>query len=146
MGGKALPHENTPIPAPPPSPINGAQLPPSTWVKGVSPNPGGAPRGKRISTRMMEMMELPADALDKILSDKTRDIRDHLAARALKRALREDEGNADLGTVLERTEGKAEQGIVFRSVNVMAQLTDEQLAQIATGQAKVEDFISTRPT
>lgn len=43
----------------PPSPISGHALPASTlWPKGISQNPGGAPKGKRITTWLAEFGEM----------------------------------------------------------------------------------------
>ena len=59
------PEKSEPAPAAPthlkPSPISGHALPLSTlWPKGVSQNPGGAPRGKRITTWLAEFGEIPS--------------------------------------------------------------------------------------
>ncbi len=44
----------------PPSPISGHALPAdSLWKPGVSANPGGAPKGKRITTWLAEFGEMP---------------------------------------------------------------------------------------
>ena len=44
----------------PPSPISGYRLPvDKVWVPGVSGNPGGQPRGKRISTWLAEFGDMP---------------------------------------------------------------------------------------
>lgn len=105
------------VPMLPPSPRSGTSLPASVlWPKGFCPNPGGQPKGKRVSTRIMEMMGMPISELDKVLADKTRDARDHLAARAIKRALRDEDGHSDLREVLDRTEGPVDRNINVRAM------------------------------
>lgn len=45
-----------------PSPISGHALPVSVvWPKGVSANPGGAPKGKRITSWLAEFGEMPSE-------------------------------------------------------------------------------------
>lgn len=98
---KTPPHENMPPSSPPPSPLNGAQLPPSSWRRGVSPNPGGAPRGKRISTWLVELGQLPPSEWP----DPARlPANAQIAMARLKRAMGED-GERAAEIVLDRTEG-----------------------------------------
>ena len=64
----------------PPSPFSGYQLPADkTWKPGICPNPGGAPKGKRISTWLAEYGDMD-------LSDD--EIRDKLARPGLTRNAR----------------------------------------------------------
>ncbi len=117
----------------PPSPISGTSLPASVlWQKGVSANPGGVPRGKRISTRAMEMMTWKRADLEALCQDPDAEARDHIAAKMLLRAMKNDDANADTNTVLDRTEGKVAQELNVRA-GVAPTLTDEQLAGIAAG-------------
>ena len=81
---------------------------------------------------MSEMMTLSLNELDAILLDPTREVRDHLAAKAIKRAMKNDDANADLNTVMDRTEGKVSQDITVRAGQAPT-LTDAQLAGIANG-------------
>ena len=115
------------------SPYSGFAPPEANrWKPGQSGNPGGQARGKKVSTRMQELMTLSLNELDAILLDPTREVRDHLAAKAIKRAMKNDDANADLNTVMDRTEGKVSQDITVRAGQAPT-LTDAQLAGIANG-------------
>ena len=73
-------HKTDDVPRLPPPPQGGYQLPVSVlWPKGVSGNPGGAPKGKRISTWLAEYGDMD-------LSDD--EIRDKLARPGLTRNAR----------------------------------------------------------
>ena len=106
---------------------NGHALPASTlWPKGVSANPGGVPKGKRVSTRMAEMMSWTRAELEALKADDTAEARDHLAARAILRAMKNDDANADMNTLLDRTEGKVAQDFNVRAAPT---ITPEQAAE-----------------
>ena len=85
-----------------------------------------------MSTRMAEMMAYTAEELQAVLDDPKSEIRDLLAAKAIKRAMRAEDAHADMSLLMDRTEGK-----VAQELNVRAQaapsLTDAQLAGIAAG-------------
>jgi len=113
-----------PIPAPP---QGGIALPAgSQWPKGVSGNPGGMPRGKKVSTRVMEMLTWPRADLLALMADDQAEVRDHLAARSILRAMKPDDANADMNTMYDRTEGKVAQDFNVRAAPT---LTPEQVAE-----------------
>ncbi len=115
--------ELKPIPAPPRGPTLPAG---SQWAKGMSANPGGVPRGARVSTRMAEMMSWTRAEVEALKADDTAEVRDHLAARAILRAMKNDDANADMNTLLDRTEGKVAQDFNVRATPTM---TPEQVAE-----------------
>ncbi len=77
----------------PPSPKAGARLPISVlWPKGVSGNPGGVPKGTRISTWMGRFGEKPFEDWPKIGSEEFRKLPGNaqIALRRLYRANKDD--------------------------------------------------------
>ena len=139
------PPDGSKIPTVKPSPVNGNAFPVSSlWKKGVSANPGGMPRGKKVSTRMAEMMTWTRAELEALRNDDEAEVRDHLAARALLRAMKQDDANADMNTVLDRTEGKVVQELNVRA-GVAPTLTDEQLAGIAAGTLDPASLVDLGP-
>ncbi len=74
---------------------------------------------------MAEMRDWTVEELDKLLADKTATVRDHMAAKAIKRSMRDEDGNQDLNTVMDRTEGKVAQDFNVRAAPT---LTPEQVA------------------
>lgn len=79
------------------------------WQPGQSGNPGGVPKGKRISTWMAEFGEMSEAQLRKI-KKSTLPMNGKIALGRLRAAasLRKD-ANAATETILERTEGKVTQ-------------------------------------
>lgn len=79
------------------------------WQPGQSGNPGGAPRGKRISTWMAEFGEMSEAQLRKI-KKSTLPMNGRIALGRLRAAAsNRKDANAATETVLERTEGKVTQ-------------------------------------
>ncbi|MDE2107008.1 MAG: hypothetical protein KGL39_57910 [Patescibacteria group bacterium] len=75
------------------------------FQKGVAANPGGVPKGKRISTYMAEYGEMdPADWPDEKDASKKLSANARIALARLRRAARE-EGIRDAELILDRTEG-----------------------------------------
>ena len=87
----------------PPSPINGSRLPKEVlWKPGVSANPGGAPKGKRVSTWMAEFGEMdpcqwPDESSDRLPANA------RIALARLRRAMVEDGGEHSTKIILEST-------------------------------------------
>ena len=75
---------------------------------------------------MMEMMTWSEPEIDALLADPKAEIRDKLAAKAIKRAMKNDDANADMNTLLDRTEGKVAQDFNVRAAPTM---TPEQVAE-----------------
>lgn len=80
------------------------------WEKGgPSPNPGGAPKGKRISTWMAELgQEDPAD-WERLVKNAGNPGNGLIALARLKRAMAEEGGEQSANIVLDRTEGSVKQ-------------------------------------
>lgn len=75
---------------------------------------------------MMEMMAYTAEELDAVIKNPKSEVRDLIAAKALKRSMKDDDAHADLSTVLDRTEGKVAQDFNVRAAPT---LTPEQVAE-----------------
>jgi hypothetical protein len=98
---------------------NGKQPPKEhRWKPGVSPNPGGAPKGKRVSTWMLELGNMSEADLEAYLvkefgSDNERNLpmNARLALRCIRDGMAEGAKNANgaLDTYQDRTEGKVAQ-------------------------------------
>ena len=93
---------------------------------------------------MAEMMTWTRAELEALRNDDEAEVRDHLAARALLRAMKQDDANADMNTVLDRTEGKVVQELNVRA-GVAPTLTDEQLAGIAAGTLDPASLVDLGP-
>lgn len=79
------------------------------WQPGQSGNPGGAPKGKRISTWMAEFGEMSEAQLRKI-NKSTLPMNGKIALGRLRAAAsNRKDANAATETILERTEGKVTQ-------------------------------------
>ena len=100
---------------------------PSTrFVPGESGNKGGAPKGKKVSTRMLEMLGWSRKQLEAVCADDDAEARDHVAAKCILRSMKADDANADVNTLMDRTEGKVAQDFNVRAVPT---LTPEQVAE-----------------
>lgn len=75
---------------------------------------------------MMEMLTWTRAELEALKADDQAEARDHLAARAILRAMKNDDANADMNTLLDRTEGKVAQDFNVRAAPTM---TPEQVAE-----------------
>jgi hypothetical protein len=86
------------------------RVPGKPWPKGVSGNPGGAPKGKRISTWMAELGELTENQLKKL---GPLPMNGRIALARIRAAANERSkfGNGATDTILERTEGKVPQAL-----------------------------------
>ena len=76
------------------------------WRPGVCTNPGGAPKGKRISTWMMELGQMRPDEWAKL--EPTLPANGLIALARIRRALAE-EGDRAAEILLDRTEGSVTQ-------------------------------------
>lgn len=86
------------------------------WQKGQSGNPGGAPKGKRLKTFALEMLE----KMD-----------DEEKAKFLK--------HLDVKTIWEMAEGKPKQDTEIRGNLTISQVLDELENGSTTSEQKVED-------
>ena len=92
----------------PPSPFSGYQLPADkVWKPGVSANPGGAPKGKRISTWLAEFgqQDLSAQDIDQMLERPGLVLNARIALAQLKRAARVEDGLPAAMWAADRVEG-----------------------------------------
>jgi len=81
------------------------------WQPGVSPNPGGAPRGVRLTTLMARALDMSAEELDIIVADRKRPEKERAAARwALQIGAGEDRAR---DAALDRLEGAVTQRTVI---------------------------------
>jgi hypothetical protein len=80
------------------------------WKPGQSGNPGGAPKGKRISTWMLELGEMTEYQLKKL---GPLPMNGRIALARIRAAANERSkfGNGATDTILERTEGKVAQAL-----------------------------------
>lgn len=118
---------------PPKTPEAAARLEAAKWKPGVSPNPGGAPNGKRVSTWLLEIGQMSAADLTKFRKRKDLPQFAKLALAAYDRAeYGGTQANGALDIVLDRTEGKVPQVHGMVNANAHAAHDLEQLAQMLT--------------
>ena len=79
------------------------------WQPGVSGNPGGAPKGKRISTWMVELGQLTQTQLKK--AERGLPVNGKIALARIRAAMNagSKQGNGATEIILDRTEGKVVQ-------------------------------------
>lgn len=131
-----------PVP-PPKTPEAAARLAASKWAPGVSPNPGGAAKGKRISTWMAEIGQMSEE--DEAAFRKRKDL-PRFARVALSIIDRAETGgtqaNGAADTLLDRTEGRVPQEHRLGAANPHSahdlQQTAAMLARLAKAQADLE--------
>ena len=127
-----------------PPPPHGPALPASVlWPKGVSANPGGAPKGKRISTWLAEYgdMELSDDDIRKKLAGPglTRNARAALAQ--LLRAGDPDTGLPAAAWAADRVEGGVDRTVHLTHKQEPTMSAEEARKMIqASEPGKLEDF------
>src|SRR5258708_7880024 len=95
------------------------------WKKGdPSPNPGGQPKGKRITTFMAEIGQL-----DKLPKPKTLCINGQLAIARIKKALTPN-GDRAAEIIIERTEGPLDRNINLKTDGILNGKSEEQIKDI----------------
>lgn len=90
---------------------------------GQSGNPGGVPKGKRISTWMRELGEM-----DKLPAPEKLTINGRIALARIKQAMKENFGTADANLIIERTEGKMPQRIEVNTPTIPLEEVKKSLA------------------
>lgn len=83
------------------------RVPRTAFKPGQSGNPGGAPRGKRISTWMAEFGEMSEAQIEKL--DRAKLPQNALIALARIKAAKAEAGTRDADCIMDRTEGKVAQ-------------------------------------
>lgn len=123
---------------------NGKQPPVETrWKPGVSPNPGGVPKGKRISTWMLEIGAMTADEFAQFEKDADAGKVPVFGVIALARirdasTVGSKNANGASDIVLDRTEGKVPQDHRVGSLNPHAGHDPEELAKMAARLAAAQ--------
>jgi hypothetical protein len=90
------------------SPVNGAPLPvDKMWKPGQSGNPGGAPKGKRLSTWLAEFgqEDLTLEQIDRKLAAPGLPLNARMALKQIRRAAYEDDGLPAAMWAADRVEG-----------------------------------------
>jgi hypothetical protein len=116
----------------PPSPFSGHSFPvDSLWPKGVSANPGGAPKGKRLSTWLAEFGQIPSKDWPEEGSDRYENLPGNaqIALGQLRRARRTDDGLPAAMWAADRVEGGVDR-TVHLTHKQEATMTPEEAAKL----------------
>ena len=130
-------------PARPRSPINGQPVPPPRWKPGQSGNPGGVPKGKRISTWLAEYGDMPVEnwpvpgtpAFNRLPGNA------RIALAQLRRALEQEDGLPAAAWAADRVEGGVDRTVhLTHKQEAPLSLEAAREAMKALDQAKPDDF------
>lgn len=121
------------------NPISLANLKP--FPPGVSPNPGGGTKGKKLSTELRDMLDLDEEKLMAIVIDPAQTMRRRIAAKwaikMLGRTINDDVDMRAIETALDRHEGSVAQTMNIKNPADRAGKSDAELAAIMARCQKI---------